>query len=220
MFIIVAVALSAWLPTAHAVPCYNIDGQINDWNVQLELYNWSGWWTSGKAFVQDSFIPDPLGTIDYKVEDWWPSDSMPAGGEAYDYEAIYFDDSPTYLYIGVISSQSWDYPDNNVCFVVDGVPYWYPEFDDFAWQDLGMDEIIGGQHYPNYFWEGKISTAKVGWPMYDAEVSVYANCGCTNDVIWNCTSIDNPIPEPATILLMGIGLIGLAGSRYVRRRSA
>jgi len=219
MLVGVAIGLLLWLPAARAVPSYNIDGKIDDWGVHLELFHWDYWWWHGEAFDGDSFTPHPLGTIDFKVEDYWPSDREPSGGEEYDYEAIYFDDSPQWFYVGVISSHHWDDDLNGIWVSANGITISTPDFDLFATGDLGIAEEIGNTSYPNYFFEGAIAASRFGYPPLGISVSVYANEDCGNDHIGLSSDIDNPIPEPATILLMGCGLLGAAALRYVRRKS-
>ncbi len=77
LMLLVAACLA---PRAQALT-YSIDGNIDDWNVNLETFYYHTYFTSGIYFVQSSFVPDPIGNIKYKVEDYVLSDTKPNGGE-------------------------------------------------------------------------------------------------------------------------------------------
>jgi hypothetical protein len=83
-----AVVSALLASTAEATPFYQIDGSIADWNVSLQVFRQHHGEGSRTSFVQGSFVPDPVGTIEYVVEDYPLSDVRPRGGERYDYEAL------------------------------------------------------------------------------------------------------------------------------------
>jgi hypothetical protein len=142
---------------------YEIDGQIEDWGVSLETdsqwvwsWDWSHWgWNEIVYLDQDSFIPDdPEGRIDYVVEDYYKSDNQPGRGEYYDYEALYFDNSASHLYVGVIASHPWTEGDSTLYVELDGVKYYASadparsDFDAFACANMGVDEVFWGACLP------------------------------------------------------------------------
>jgi len=212
-------------PKAQAVS-YTIDGSIADWNVQLETFSWHSrshhHHVSGVAFVQSSFTPDPIGTIKFRVEDYWLSDSKPQGGEYYDYEAAYLDTSPGWIYVGIIASHPWDPALTTLEVTANGTTVQAEDFNEFASADLGISEKVSGQWYPNYFYEGAISLAQFGNPEPGSPLSVYANC-CSPcqppDHINLCGTTPAVIPEPASISLVGLALTALVGRHWRRRRT-
>lgn len=222
--LIVIVLLGACIaPSAQALD-YNIDGGIGDWGVDLETYTWHSWFQWGVSFVQSSFTPDPLGTIDYTVEDYAVSDSRPAGGEYYDYEAAYFDDSPGWFYVGIISSHPWLPGESVVEVTANGITISAEDFNQFETDSLHISEVIGGRSYRNYFYEGAIASDRFGDVFNGMAVTVYANCCICNlpppDSITLHARTDNVVPEPASIALVGLALTALAGRQWRRRRSA
>lgn len=59
---------------------------------------------------------------------------------------------------------------------------------------------------PGYLWEVTIPIADLGWTGADVGV-FWAGSTCANDIIEG----KKPVPEPATMLLLGAGLVGIAG---------
>ena len=219
-FVVVVCLALAIAPAANAVS-YVIDGQIDDWNVQPQTYAWHYWWLSGRSFAPSSFTPTPQGTVQYAVEDYQPTSWTYSLMEQNDYEALYFDDSPEYLYVGVIASHPWNPAENTFRVTAAGVTVNAQGFDAFAWADLGIDEASGLYGYANYFYEGAISTARFGELPIGTDVHVYANCFCGcgfDDKIELCASrnqTNHVTPEPGSLFLLGLALAGLG---FVRRR--
>ncbi|MCD6389879.1 MAG: PEP-CTERM sorting domain-containing protein [Desulfobulbaceae bacterium] len=80
-----------------------------------------------------------------------------------------------------------------------------PYHGNWVWNDVGSDPAYNiGYIEFNWYWttDGGTDPLTIGW----------ATATCANDPIGM-----NPVPEPSTILLMGIGLLGLVG--YSRKRS-
>ncbi|MFO7958242.1 MAG: PEP-CTERM sorting domain-containing protein [Candidatus Brocadiia bacterium] len=196
---------------AAAVPSYAVDGSLDDWGVKLERFYWSSWSGWGIAFEQDSFVPDPLGTINYTVQDYWPSDNRPYGGEEYDYEAMYMDDTVDSYYLAVIVSHPWEWyrETNTLLLTVNGVTVQQPDFEEFISVNLGMSERIGGYWYPNYLWEARISKSRFPYPTSGTSIYAYANQSCGNDSIDLNGDTNHVIPEPTTVALLAMGLVGL-----------
>ena len=222
--IIIIFLVLAWAGAAVGEATYSIDGDISDWGVTLETYKLSYW--NYSWFDQDSFDPDPVGTIQYNVEDYWESDSQPSGGEQYDIEAVYLDADCESLYFGIISSLPWGgvsgyYP--IVTVVANGVSYTHSKyttspFAEFAIGDLGITD--GGK--ANYFFEGMIAASDFLDPGADTySVNIAVTESCNNDSIGLCADIDcpspgpgpGPIPEPGTMALLGLGLAGLVARK-------
>ncbi len=219
------------LSTAHAAPTA-IDGNISDWNVTLT--------TSGNGFLtsfdQNSFIPDPEGAISFAVSDYLVSDARPRGGELYDYEAVYLDHDPNYLYVGVISSHLWNSispgGESQIYVTVEvggalAAEYYQrgaqggnpaSDFNAFAEADLGVDEIQMGVTLPNYFWEGSIAYSLPQFQEWT--VSVWVSQWCNNDSLFvDQSGGGSDVPEPASVLLVGIGGMVAGGGSWLRRKT-
>lgn len=102
MVIIIASLLVMVMPAA----AYTIDGCIDDWNINPQN-------DSSHRLIDDSFVPDPVGTIDYVIEndnaDWalgavqGNMDNF-TGLEWCDIEAMYVDDNSTHIFVLIITS--------------------------------------------------------------------------------------------------------------------
>ncbi len=70
--------------------------------------------------------------------------------------------------------------------------------------------FITDNGYTNYVIEGAISKELLGGPGHH-DINLHWTMSCGNDAVNIKGDLDNPVPEPATAMLLGSGLVGLAG---------
>jgi len=69
-------------------------------------------------------------------------------------------------------------------------------------------------NYPNYRISTSIDLNQILAPGYNGNISVYyGGATCANDYIMGSVAVNSPVPEPATFILLGSGLIGLLRRR-------
>ena len=178
---VMLLALVLWIG---GLAAYVVDGNPDDWNIQLQVQD--------DHFVNSSFVPDPLGNIDYNVENWNTGAPCPAGGERYDFEAIYFDNTDSAIYIGLVSSL----PKSSYYFCcirvhVGSNVYEIPK-DSMAQGDLGIQD----EGLPNYFIESSLTLEQIGNPDWGSEITVEAVEVCGNDHIQVTADLDCPNHPP------------------------
>jgi hypothetical protein len=79
------------------------------------------------------------------------------------------------------------------------------------------DSGIFDNGYTNYVIEGAISKDLIGGPGHH-DVNLHWTMSCGNDAINVHGDLDNPVPEPATVVLLGTGLLGF-GLAALRRKA-
>lgn len=95
---------------------------------------------------------------------------------------------------------------------------------DSTWSSAGADSSGSSLWYKHDTWSFDLSTFSVGdtvsISMWVADCSWGGHGGYAFLDGIGTTNPDNPVPEPATMLLFGTGLAGFAGSRLCRKKKA
>jgi PEP-CTERM motif len=244
-----ATVILALLGTSPAF-AYVIDGNLDDWGV-TPFTDWT-----------------PGGTADYVVENNTnraPSDPF---NEAWDLEAMYFDDDDDYLYFGIVTSNNYEYGwasedlaidvdgdgqfeyGANVANIADGgavknrgvydVNSWNymrgieysikngTKIGNFDIYNRYLGKVEPGVHSwqaGTYILEGRISKLLFGPIACGQAIRLqFAKVTCIKDWIdlqgfcdGNCPGPNGVVPEPATLLLMGSGLVGLFTRRFRKK---
>jgi hypothetical protein len=245
---IIVVALAALSAPARA---YVVDGLLSDWGVTL----FSQWTPSSPS-------ADWVGI----GENNWggPNNTVPLngfGGERFDVEAMYFDDTPSTLYFAIVTSVPQTGVESSGMLIrpgdvalslgADGTyeygiktgpvgfgtlvanPVWSLAHGEWGWTANAPGEATGGEvlgtvslayvntgvkdnGYTNYVIEGAIPIALLpnGYLPSGADLGVHWTMTCGNDAVDLKGDINNPVPEPASLLSLLVGLLGLGFLRF------
>jgi hypothetical protein len=196
-------------------PYFNVDSMTvtrsgNNWAVAI-----AGPYFANRLTGIDSGFPSMLGPGDLYINSTgWIATQGPAGH----YETDTFNSSEGWNYVITNGAEGWglyslDYSTIKYTNVDSLNPGNYIYRTGQAWRGGGVGDKIGDATY-DPTGTGLNITFNSGNEFFADDVGFHWTMQCGNDVVEG--KANAPVPEPGTMILLGSGLIGLAG--YGRKR--
>lgn len=206
-------------------------------------------------------------TAEYFVDDNWSDyfGRTPHGGEAFDIEAIYFDNDMTNAYISLVTSfpmapgalylgeyvtpgdfsidlgfgaydvgvdvagetgriadtETADWYQPSSLFMAEEAPTNFTGGVDLGYASIDYyDYGLYERGHKTYVLDITIARSALGNPGDGDNIGLGWTMGCRNDVLGLTGTFDGGpvVPEPGTLLLLGSGLLGMAGVARRRRK--